>query len=395
MKMYDTPRKIDIIYNSTLVCPWDCAVCCVDAVHVKKRGGLIEINSDGLRTLEHIQGIKGESIYDAAAKHRQSKGLELDIAAKRKVIDHLVGYEARIDVSGGDALSVRENFGLLEYAASRLGKVNVTLTVTGAGSSAFRASDIAPYIGEYNFTFDAETLEDVALRPDGYAAGNLKKARAFVQVGIPTRAETPLSRPILNEDHLSRLYMALHNARIDKLLVMRLFPVGRGALLEDEIPSAEDYRFAITVLKRLEAKYGWPIVKVQCALKHLVGLPSSSGGNPCDLVTESFGLMADGTLLASPWAIGATGRPLGPEWVLGNLARDPMTVILSRPKALAFHGRAGENWGHCKIFSYLNSSRSDPFERIFDTADPVVAGKAAHLPAHDQLSPTSLDLIRE
>ncbi|MBA3910558.1 MAG: hypothetical protein C0524_11890 [Rhodobacter sp.] len=384
--MSDTPKKIDIIYNSTLVCPWDCAVCCVDAVHVKKRGGRIEIRSDGLETFEEIQVTKDQSIYDVAAKHRQSKGLELDLDAKRRVIDHLSGYQARIDASGGDALSVRENFTLLQYAASRLGKANVTLTVTGAGSSAFRAAEIAPHIGEYNFTFDAETLEDVALRPEGYAAGNLKKARAFVQVGIPTRAETPLSRAILNEDHLTRLYMTLHDAGIGKLLVMRLFPVGRGTLLEHEIPQAEDYRFAIGVLKRLEEKHGWPVVKVQCALKHLVGLPSSSGGNPCDLVTESFGLMADGTLLASPWAIGGTGRPLGPEWVLGNLARDPMTVILNSPKAQAFHGRAGENWGHCKIFSYLNSSLPDPFDRIFDTADPVLAGSPAHPAAREQLS---------
>lgn len=50
-----TKRKIDLIYNTTLTCPWDCAVCCVDAVHVKKQGDTIEIRSDGLTSFESIR----------------------------------------------------------------------------------------------------------------------------------------------------------------------------------------------------------------------------------------------------------------------------------------------------------------------------------------------------
>lgn len=45
-------KKVDLIYNTTLVCPWDCAVCCVDAILVKKIGHELKIRSHGLDKTE-------------------------------------------------------------------------------------------------------------------------------------------------------------------------------------------------------------------------------------------------------------------------------------------------------------------------------------------------------
>ena len=38
-------KKLDIIWNITSICPWDCAICCVDAKHVTvdKQSGTILI----------------------------------------------------------------------------------------------------------------------------------------------------------------------------------------------------------------------------------------------------------------------------------------------------------------------------------------------------------------
>ena len=367
-------RKVDIIYNTTLVCPWDCDICCVDAVHVKKDGKDVVLRSHGLIESEILERPDNKtSVYDVAAQHRQKMGLELDLAGKKTVIDHLAGFDAKLDISGGDALSVTENMELLKYASSKLGRFNVTLTVTGAGSSRYSAHSIAPHVGEFNFTFDAERLDDVALRPSGYASGNLKKATKFAKLGVPTRAEVPLTKAILNQDHLHRLYMTLHQAGIDKLLLMRLFPVGRGSLHQDEVPSVQEYRRTIKCLEALERIHGRPEIRLQCALKHLDNRLASDGGNPCDLVRESYGLMADGTLLASPWAINGVGRPLGEEWVLGNLAEASLEEILSGDHVKTFARRGDENHGHCKIFAYLYSQLLDPLDRIFDLSDPLYA----------------------
>ena len=369
-----TARKVDIIYNTTLVCPWDCDICCVDAVHVKKDGKNVVLKSHGLTEKEILERPdKKTSVYDVAAQYRQKMGLELCLARKKTVIDHLAGFDAKVDISGGDALSVTENMELLKYASSKLGRSNVTLTVTGAGSSRHPAQSIAPHVGEFNFTFDAERLDDVALRPDGYASGNLKKATKFAELGIPTRAEVPLTKAILNQDHLHRLYMTLNQAGIGKLLLMRLFPVGRGSLHQDDVPSVQEYRLAIDCLEGLGRIHGRPVIKLQCALKHLDNRLASDGGNPCDLVRESYGLMADGTLLASPWAINRYGRPLSEEWVLGNLAESSLHEILDQERVKIFARRGDENHGHCKIFAYLYSQLLDPLDRIFDLADPLYA----------------------
>jgi hypothetical protein len=100
---------------------------------------------------------------------------------------------------------------------------------------------------------------------------------------------------------------------------------------------------AIDLLYNLENKYKYPKIKLQCALKYL-DTRKVLTKNPCDMVTESFGLMPDGTLLASPWAIGHKGQPVSPELVLGNLAQTTMADILNSEKVQKFSKRADENF---------------------------------------------------
>lgn len=362
--------KVDIIWNMTLVCPWDCGVCCVDAVHVSRKNGRIQVRTSGLSNLEVMPDISGKgTIFDQVLEARQKRGLELDLSGKRRVLDHLEGFKARIDFSGGDVLVVAENYRLLQEASERFGRDQITLTATGAGLARYKVPDVAPYIGELNFTYDSVSPEGNETRPAGYAIGNLKKAALFAQSGVRTRAECPLSSQNIEEKTLRQLYLDVHNAGVQKLLLMRLFPVGRGMLLASDIPTADEYRFAISVLRDMEAKYGSPAVKLQCALKFFDEYKGAS--NPCDLLSESFGLMADGTLLSSPWAVNSHGQPLDDAWVLGNLAETSLQDILNSPKAIEYKHRLAENFGHCKIHAFLNSKRTNSIDRIFDQADPL------------------------
>ena len=369
-------KKIDIIYNLTLVCQWDCAVCCVDAVHVRKKSGHAILRSEGLTKEFKVPLKEGDlDVYEAAYRFRASQGLELTLEKKRQVINNLSAYDARVDISGGDALLLRDNFEILRYASQKLGRHNISLTATGAGSSRYRAAELAPLIDEYNFTFDAESVTDVANRPSGYALGNLKKAEAFAKLGAKTRAELPLTKSIMSDNHLERVYKLLHEKGIGKLLLMRLFPVGRGGQVSREIPTPTDYERAIATMRRLEAVYKTPVLKLQCALKHLVNRQIPGDQNPCDLAHESFGLMSDGTLLASPWAIGGVGRPLDPVWVLGNLAENRMEDILAGDRAREFARRSDENFGHCKIFAFLHSASPRKMDRIFEKTDPLYTAR--------------------
>lgn len=368
------PAKIDLIWNHTHICGFNCATCCVAAKHVTNR----RISSPDLSTYLPMDMRPGEDRYAAAQRILQENGEELRLEDKLKVLDHLAGFQTRVDISGGDALITPDGLPLLEACSRKLGKDNVTLTITGMHAKDEDLQRIAGWIAEFNFTFNAASREDAAVCPKGYAEVNLTLAEKMVALGVPARAECPLTRWSVQPEHLERLYERLAGMGAHTLLVMRQFTSGRGRLSPDEIPSREDYIQAIATLRELEARGNGPRVKLQCALKHLevvAGLAAASEENPCDLGTASYGLMPDGTLLASPWAINEHGRPASDIWVLGNLATTPLATLLASDKAQAFIRRADENKGQCKIFAALNSKRLDAMDRVFDTSDPLYSDR--------------------
>jgi hypothetical protein len=363
------PEKIDLIWNHTRVCGFNCGDCCVAAHHVKAS----QISTPDLSAYEPLARLPGRSRYDVAQRMLQDRGSELTYANKLRVLEHLSGLNVRVDLSGGDALITPDGLPLLEACAAKIGRSNVTLTVTGMNVPDSMLDRVAASITEFNFTFSAAAPADAVLRPRGYAEVNLRLARKMKAKGVRARAECPLTSQTADPEHLERLYARLCDAEVDTLLVMREFPVGRGRrLIGAPIPSREQYLRAIETLRALERHHKGPRVKLQCALRQLEAEKARpTGKNPCDLGVSSYGLMADGTLLASPWAMNEHGRPLGDVWVLGNLADQPLSQLLATPKAQTFIRRAYENHGHCKIFAAVNSRRSDPLERIFDTSDPL------------------------
>jgi MoaA/NifB/PqqE/SkfB family radical SAM enzyme len=366
-----SPPRLDIIWNMTAICGWDCKVCCVDAVHVTSRDGGVRLRSRGLSTLTILPRRPEEgSPFDQALRARQMEGRELTLAQKMTVLDNMSEHLIRLDISGGDPLSSKEGMIVLREVAKRIGRENVTLTATGAGMAHYEVSDIAPYIGELNFTYDGEPDPDHPLRPATYARGNLRKAAKFAAAGVVTRGECPLSPQNLEPTALERIYRDLRDAGTSIMLVMRLFPVGRGSDVKGKVPTSEQYRRAVRVLRQLEHDFpGGPRVKLQCALRHLEGNAAES--NPCDAFTESFGLTANGTLLGSPWAVNRVGEPIHPDWVLGNLVSQSLSEILESDRLRWLRARASNNHGHCKIFSFLYGSSVNGVERMVESADPL------------------------
>jgi MoaA/NifB/PqqE/SkfB family radical SAM enzyme len=362
--------KVDIIWNITRACIWDCAICCVDAVQVRKLpNGLIEIRSDGLQKVEHIPFEPGKgTAFEQAVAYLQRQGRELDFAGKLRVLDHLEGFDPKIDFSGGDPMAASENFEVMRRASERYGRDRITLTATGAGLKDYDPDRIGPIIGELNFTFDNVSLIGNSSRPAGYASGNLRKAAEFARAGVRTRAECPLSVHNIADDIIEPLYLELHEQGIDRLLLMRLFPSGRGVLRTADIPTLSQYRRAIDRFREMEARYGKPTLRLQCAMRGIDG--PRSDVNPCDMVRESFGLRWDGTLLASPWAIDPKGDA-DEAWVLGNLASTPMSQIMASPKVQQIKARLDENAPHCKFIASRNSTREDAVDRMFDRSDPL------------------------
>jgi len=368
---------IDIIYNMTPVCPHDCPLCCVDAAHVTKRGKEVIIRVDGLATEHRVpRGDTSKSIFDVAAETLQKLGRELTLDQKLTILSHIDIDGVRLDISGGDPLVVSDNVAILKAASAKLGRQNVTLTATGSGLVGIDLVELAPLVGEFNFTYDSASIDDVADRPDAYASANLAVGRKLAALGSVTRAEFPITRDTSDPNHIRRLYTNLHKAGISKLLLMRLFPSGRGATVEAKTLNGREYMAAIAQLRALEKEFGAPKVKLQCALRHIessgAGIPTNAP-NPCDMVRESFGLTPLGMLLASPWAINARGWPSDPDFVLGSLLDEPLSKILASEKVARMRARANDNYGHCKVIAERFSTLPTASQRMHDKADPLYA----------------------
>ncbi|AWN81772.1 radical SAM/SPASM domain-containing protein [Candidatus Cardinium hertigii] len=366
-------QKIDIIWNTTLLCMWDCPICCVDAVHVRSKGDNIYIASKGLTKIDVIPKRKELSIFDQALTFRQTQGLELNLKEKLTILAHLSAFDSKIDFSGGDPMALSENLEVIKEASKMFGRNNITMTATGAGLARVDPSKIIDFIGELNITYDRASSIINQERPKQYATSNLVWGRKYKELGMKIRAEIPLTSDNLNDEAaLKKLYVHLHEANIDTLLVMRFFSVGRGHNLTETTPTPKQYRQAINIFKLLEKEYGYPKIKLQCALKFFDDdYKDTLKINPCDAVRTSFGLMPDETLLASPWAINNRGKPLDDVWILGNLLKEPLESILAQEKAKVFLRRQNENFGQCKIHAFLASRKEKKIDRIFDTQDPL------------------------
>ncbi len=353
----------------SLVCPWNCSVCCVDAVHVTKKKSKILLESEGLSNTDYI-GDSGNSIYDQAQKFMQIHKSECTYEGKLKVLNNLRGINFHIEFSGGDPLVSSENLKVIEQASRIFGRENIEVVSTGAGLGLVNPEYLAKYVHMIKFTYDsAEADMTETVRPAYYNSSNLSKIKKFKETNMKVRALIPITGENTQESAIRKIYENLRRAEVDEIKLMRLFPVGRGMNTKAEMPSKDDYLRAINLFQRIENEYdSGPKVGLQCALK---GLTDTSGENPCDLYSGSLGIMHDGTLLTSAWAMGPTGKPLNDAFVLGNLIETPVTELLESSKGKEYSKRLNENFGHCKIFSYLNSKKENSLDRIFDATDPL------------------------
>jgi len=379
MKTFDSD-VVDLIWNISLICPWDCAFCCTDAVHVgASKGGLVQLREQSLAKIRfapatrelpsHLQPFARRlNRFDFALLDRQHRGLELNYAQKLTVLDNLASSNVEIDFAGGDPLACYENFLIMKEAARRFGRESISITSTGANWTRYDIEEVASLIGEFEFTFD-EPIDDKVNRPKSYNNANLSMAQKFSSLGIATKAQAPLHSGNVSDPAVASVFEALNDAGIDELLLMRLFPVGRAEGKGDHwAPNKAELLRAIENYHKLSDRYGKPTIRLQCALRYLY--PDTLKTNPCDAVTNSFGINWQGNLLLSAWANNSSGDVLDDAFVLGDLTSQTLSHIRSSDKVTRYLERVNDNFGHCKIFAFVHSNDSTE-NALFRSTDPL------------------------
>lgn len=375
-------KNLDIIWNISLICPWDCDFCCTDAVNVKREKGRIIIRSDGLSNENYcdhaniddwplfLADLKIMPNYlDLALRYRQERGLELSLGEKLKVIQNIDCQSTHIDFAGGDPLACAENLIVLREASAKFGSENVSVTATGHSLSRYPLDLIASYIGVFEFSYDEPSSCGEENRPKGYNFLNLKAAKNFSSLGVKTKCQIPIHSGNMGKSKIEKIINDLVDAGVNEVLLMRTFPVGRGSkyIFESKPVLREDLIRSVDLFRSFSNKIGGPKIRIQCALKHLFPMENK---NPCDLMQSSFGVNYKGLLLASAWATNDKGKPLSDDFVLGDLLKESFSMLERSDKFKRLSLRLDENWGHCKIFSYVYSDGKNE-DAIFSKNDPL------------------------
>ncbi|MDD2136768.1 radical SAM/SPASM domain-containing protein [Pseudomonas kurunegalensis] len=377
-------QTLDIIWNISLICPWDCDFCCTDAVHITTNNRDIIAREHSLSSTTLIEkstesefrrrypGIKPTK-YDLALIARQSAGKELSFDQKIAILKNLSGRRLKIDFAGGDPLACYENYLVIKKASEIFGKESISITSTGTFIKRYGAEKLANIIGEFEFTYDEPSRTPQHSRPSGYNSSNLKFAELFSALGVRTKAQLPIHLGNLSDSKTKEIYLDLCKAGVDELLLMRTFPVGRGESYLNRNPiSRSQIVECISNFKEIEDKSKTSI-RLQCALKFLSN--ERPERNPCDLMHESFGINFMGDLLLSAWANNNKGLPLSNDFILGNLCKQSFEEISLTDKFQRYKKRLDENFGHCKIFSYIHSDLKTE-NALFELTDPLFTSES-------------------
>jgi hypothetical protein len=322
------------ILTLTRCCTQNCEFCAVDALYSPSIRGCVD-----------------------RAHAEQLAGRELTPGQWCSIVEKLLAIEptAEFDLSGGDCLALPwVPHQLIPFIMERVqSPQQVSVTSTPDSLQAWlveiRASrpDMIP--GAVHVTFDGYRQ---------YSFDNIRLASQVRELGMDIHVECPLTVENCDLEKVREIYSVAKDAHVSEILLMRFFPVGRGADkygLDGLEPSANTYRTAIAEFYRLAGQHtDGPTIKVQCALKQFK--PEGTGTVPCKMGDTTWCVMPNGVLLICPWAYGRNGRPLGEVFVAGNVLHGDYGKCRSKARGLRDILRRKYPRA-CRIHAFVEESR--------------------------------------
>ena len=291
--------EMDVIWNLTKACPWDCAICCVSGFHV-------------CNTTKHI--------IQATQKER---GEELTMAEKLEVLKTLANRGFEVDFSGGDPLYYDEDFQIVEQATRWMPAIKIEVSTTGSRITDTKI-DLLKKVGVAEFTLDNLPEMENTCRPRGYNLASMVAMEKCVTAGVKTRAVTVLYATTISEENLGYIYHWLCENRIPEWELLRFYPVGRASKIAKLTPSNIEY---LNAMKFLRGLHGFTQIFFQHSLRMLENL------SKCPAVSDSIGILPDGQVTACAWAIDNNCRPLE-KFRLGKLPEDDLDEIIDNARKI-------------------------------------------------------------
>jgi MoaA/NifB/PqqE/SkfB family radical SAM enzyme len=312
---------MDVIWNLTKACPWDCDICSVSAIHVCNT--------------------TAESIY----LEQKNKKEELTLADKLLVLKLLVERGFQIDFSGGDPLYYDEDFRIIEQAVRWLPSSKIDVSMTGAKITESKLR-LLKGVHIVEFTLDNLTDRENPFRPRGYNSASMLAINKCVDAGVNVRGVTVLYPFTLSKGNLEDIYEWLCENGASEWELLRFYPIGRAARFLDLIPKTEDYLETMQFLRTLK---GSTKIFFQHSLNIL------EGTKKCPALKESIGILPGGEVVLCPWAMNVRTKPFK-EFDLGRLPEDNLDDIIDKARKKLEHLDTEKC---CRTIAYIkNKERS-------------------------------------
>jgi len=285
---------MDIIWNLTQICPWDCRFCCVSAISVK----------DKTKKFVYLKQIQTER--------------QLNFANKLKVLKILTDRNCSIDFSGGDPLYFNDDFKIVQQATRWLLPEKISVSMTGCKITKAKV-ELLKKVVVVEFTLDNMPEIQNTFRPKGFNVASMDAMKKLVCAGIKKiTAVTVLYSATMSKTNLVGIYQWFCDNKIHQWDILKFYPVGRATKWIDFSPSDLEYLETMNFLRKLR---GFTKIHFQHSLELL------ESKLKCPAGIESFGILPDGTVTACAWALNNHCRPLK-KFNLGKLPEGNLDDML-------------------------------------------------------------------
>ncbi len=307
---------MNVIWNLTRICPWNCSLCCVSAIYVNGR------NKELMK-----------------AKQKQMNK-ELLFSDKIKILNILAQYKFDVDFSGGDPLYYEEDDLVVKQATKCLPRKNINVSMTGRGIMNMDRIETLKKVDAVEITLDSLIGITNSYRPKSYDASSMELIRILVDSKVKVRAVTVLHRDAIAHDRLAMVYDWLSDNGVQEWSILVPCPVGRAAKLASSFPANSEYQKALDFVAKLNGS-------TKIVSQHTFGV--LNGSKKCHAAIESIGILPDGKVTACAWALDKKCRPI-PSFYLGKLPEGDLGKMLTRARnELGYSNRSN----YCRIFSYI------------------------------------------
>lgn len=296
-------KDLSIIYDTTVKCPWDCAICCV-----------------------------GASSDESCRRNELTQTQKIDVVRQvKELADN--GYNVRIDLSGGEIFTdIPNHTELLRLLSEALGRDKVGVSCSGFGIDETLAAFLGRYVHDVEMTMDIIPYRHYELRPLGYSVAAAKAVPLLKAAGCTVGLQTVAARGYnANPDDVRAVFDWCCNNGVDNWSILRFYASGRGASYQDAQMSKAECEAYVHMVQEIVAVS--PAAHKPTVDFHYLMPGHAKHTNVCRCVRKSIGILPNGDVVACFWALDSSTGAIDSKFQLGNVREQSLLEILSGEKA--------------------------------------------------------------